>query len=406
MLSMSAEPTVEKKPHGRLFIPSVVLPFFATFMANGIIILLLTDITTTFFGSATPSTLGIAGQLITVNSATEAIFSLLMGFLAIRFRHKPLFLAGVLLIAIAALGNFFAPTFITMQIFFALEGIGTVLIAVTGYALLGDILPPDKKSKAVSYTIAATFLSVTTGSLIIGYITSLGGWRYSFLLYALPISIVCLIMAYFGIPKKSNDPPATNTKINYIKNFKQVLLNKSALACLISQLLFLGTIVGIYVIAFYQFNFSISTSFASLILMVCALLMIIGSLVAGRIVNRFGRKRTTILCFLIDAVTLTAVFQMSNLWAALIFNFVHVFFIGAAIASFNCLAIDQIPQSRSTMMSMTSLFGKIGNTIAAAVAGFVLFTTASFQISGLVFGVMSFIIVAVLSLTKEPKIES
>jgi len=132
--------------------------------------------------------------------------------------------------------------------------------------------------------------------------------------------------------------------------------------------------------------------------------MIIGSLVAGRIVNRFGRKRTTILCFLIDAVTLTAVFQMSNLWTAMIFNFVHVFFVGAAIASFNCLALDQIPQSRGTMMSMTSLFGKIGNTIAAAVAGLVLFTTYSYQISGLVFGLMTFMIVGILSFTKEPSV--
>ena len=406
MLGMSTEKPFEKKAPGRLFIPSVVLPFFATFMANGIIILLLTDITTTFFGSATPSTLGIAGQLSTINSALEAIFSLLMGFLAIRFRHKPLFLSGVLLIAIAALGNFLAPTFMVMQIFFALEGIGTVLIAITGITLLGDMLPSDQKSKAVSYTVSATFLSVTTGSLIIGYITSLGGWRYSFLLYALPISIICLIMAYVGIPKITQESPDAHKKENYIKNFKQVLLNKSALSCLVSQLLFVGSIVGIYVIAFYQYKFSISTSFASVILLVCALLMIIGSLVAGQIVNKFGRKRTTILCFLIDAVTLTAVFQMSNLWAAMIFNFVHVFFVGAAISAFNCLAIDQIPQSRGTMMSMTSLFGKIGNTIAAAVAGFVLFTTASFQIAGIVFGSMTLAIAIILGLTKDPQTES
>ncbi len=402
MLGMNAETRVAKKAPGRLFIPAVVLPFFATFMANGIIILLLTDITTTFFGSATPTTLGIAGQLSTFNSATEAIFSVLMGFLAIRFRHKPLFLTGVLLIAISALGNFLAPTFMIMQIFFALEGIGTVLVAITGYSLLGDILPSDKKTKAVSYTVAATYLSVTSGSLIIGYITSLGGWRYSFLLYALPIAITCLIMAYFGIPKKSQDPPVT--KENYIKNFRQVLLNKSAFSCLISQLPFVGSIVGIYVIAFYQYRFSISTSFASVILVVCGLLMIIGSLVAGRVVDKFGRRRTTILCFLVDAVTLTAVFQMSNLWAALIFNFVHVFFVGAAISAFNCLAIDQIPQSRSTMMSMTNLFSKIGNTIAAAVSGFVLVVTSSFQLTGIVFGFMTFAIVAILSFTKEPTI--
>ncbi len=393
---------VEKKSTGKLFVPSVVLPYFATFMANGIIMLILFDITTTFFGSANPSTLGIAGQLSTFNSAAEAIFSVVLGFLAVRFRHRPLFLSGVLLIAISALGNFLAPSFLVMQIFFILEGIGSVLISVTGLTLLGNLLPPNKKHKAVSYTVSATFLSITVGTPIIGFITSVAGWRYSFLMYSLPISILCLIIAYFGIPKKQQETPLTNTKESYIKAFKQVLLNKSALACLLSQLMFLGAVVGMYVIAFYQVQFKISTSFSSLILVICALLMVIGSLVAGRIVNRFGLKRTTILCFILDGITLTLVFQMSNLWAALIFNFIHVFFIGMAISAFNCLALDQIPQSRATMISMTSLFNKIGNATAAAVAGFVLFAFASFSIAGLIFGAMTFGIVALLFLTKEP----
>jgi hypothetical protein len=33
---------------------------------------------------------GVASQLATVNYAGEFVFSLLMGILAIRFRHKPL----------------------------------------------------------------------------------------------------------------------------------------------------------------------------------------------------------------------------------------------------------------------------------------------------------------------------
>lgn len=397
---MDNETTVaEKKGLSRLFIPSVVLPYFTTFMANGIIMLILFDITAEFFGSATPSTLGIVGQLSTFNSAAEAVFSLLMGFLAIRFRHRPLFLTGVLLIAISSIGNFLAPSFLIMQIFFIIEGIGSVLISITGLSLLGDFLPAEKRHKAVSYTLAATFLSVTVGSPIVGFITSLSGWRFSFLLYSFPIAIIGLVIAYFGIPKSNKK---IVTKQDYIENFKKVLLNKSALACLISQLMFLGSVVGMYVIAFYQYQFQMQTSVSSIILVACALLIVSGSVVAGRIVTRFGIKRTTILCFILDGITLAATFQMTDLWAALILNFIHVFFFGIAVTSFNCLALDQIPQSRSTMMSMTSLFGKIGNTTAAAISGFVLFAFSSFPISGLVFGVMTFTIVAILLFTKEP----
>jgi MFS family permease len=396
-------PVVEKGSPGRLFVPSLVLPAFAAIISNGILTLLLSQIALTFFGSSSPASVGFAGQIGTVNSAAEAVFAVLTGFLAVRFRHKPLFLVGVLLVTVSAVGNFLAPTFVLMQVFFAVEGIGSVIVAITGLTLIGDMLPPSKKPKAVSYVLSAVFFGGIVGAPIIGLITGFGGWRYSFLLYALPVSVICLIMAFFGIPSVPRGQQVAARKENYIGSFKQVLLNKSAASCLVSQLLSVAQIVGIYAIAFFQGQFLAPISSAVYIVMGSASLMIVGSLVAGRIVNRFGRKRTTVLCSILDGVFLISVFLMPNLWAALTFNFVHVLFMAMAIAAFNCLALDQVPQSRGTMMSLTSVFGKIGNTIAAAVGELVLVLFSSFQLLGLAFGVMTIATAAILSvLTKDP----
>ena len=398
-------PVVDKASPGRLFIPSIVLPAFAAFMSNGILILLLSDIALTFFFSSSPASVGVAGQIGTVNSAAEAVFAVLMGFLAVRFRHKPLFLVGILLVAVSAVGNFLAPTFIVMQVFFAVEGIGSVIVAITGLALIGDMLPSDKKAKVVSYALSAVFFGGIVGAPIIGLVTSFGGWRYSFLLYALPVSVVCLVMAFFGIPSVPRKQQVATRKENYIGSFKQVLLNKSAFSCLVSQLLSVTQIVGIYAVAFFQGQFLVPISSAVYIVMGSASFMIVGSLVAGRSVNRFGRKRMTIVGSTLDGVFLIGVFLVPNLWAALAFNFVHVLFGAMAISAFNCLALDQVPQSRGTMMSLTSVFGKIGNTIAAAVGGLVLVLFSSFQLLGLVFGAMTIGTAAILSfLTKDPGI--
>ena len=403
---MSTEaPAVEKESPGRLFVPSLVLPAFAAFISNGILILLLSDIALTFFGSSSPASVGVAGQIGTVNSAAEAVFAVLMGFLAVRFRHKPLFLVGVLLIAISTIGNYLAPTFIVMQVFFAVEGIGSVMVAITGLALIGDMLPSGKKAKAVSYALSAVFFGGIVGAPIIGLVTGFGGWRYSFLLYALPVSVVCLVMAFFGIPSVSQGQQVATRKENYVGSFKQVLLNKSAASCLVSQLLSVAQIVGIYAIAFFRGQFLVPVSSAVYITMGSASFMIVGSLVAGRIVNRFGRKRTTVMGSILDGVFLIAVFLVPNLWAALAFNFVHVLFGAMAISAFNCLALDQVPQSRGTMMSLTSVFGKIGNTIGAAVGGLVLVLFSSFQLLGLAFGAMTIAMAAILYfLAKDPAI--
>jgi len=401
---MHAETAIlEERKTGKLFVPSVVFPFLATFMSNGILILLLTDITATFFGAATPATLGLAGQLSTFNSLAEAVCAFFLGFLAIRFRHKPLFLVGVLCIAVSALGNFLAPTFIVMQAFFALEGVGSVIITVVGLSLIGDVMPAKNKSKAVSYTLVSFYLSAIIGPPIVGFLTSMGGWRYAFLFYAIPIALIALVIAYVGIPNK---PPTkkSSLKIDYVAALKAVMLNRSAVFCLLSQLLLVGSVVGMYVLTLFQYKYGISISESVIILMASAATIALGGVFSGRIIDRFGKKRTTITFFALDAVFLTAVFQTTDLWSGIIMNTIHTFLIGGGLSSLNCLSLDQIPQSRSTMMSMTSLFGKMGNTIAAALAGFVLFTFASYTIMGFTFGAMVLVTTLTLLFTKEPKI--
>lgn len=402
---MNVETTVleDKQKPGKLFVPAVVLPFLVTFLSNGILILLLSDITATFFGAVTPSTIGLAGQLSTFNSLAEAVAASLIGFLAIKFRHKPLFIAGILCITVSAVGNFLAPSFVFMQAFFALEGAGSVIITVVGLSLIGDVVPTKNRSKTVGYSFFTFYLSSIIGPPIAGFLTGLGGWRFSFLFYAIPIAVIALVLAYIGIPKKLPREKEASLKVDYVTAFKTVLTNRSAVVCLLSQLLVLGSVVGMYVLTFFQLTHGIDKFQSIIILMASGGTIGLGGLFAGRIVDRIGKKRSAITFFLIDAVLLTAVFQTTDIWSGVIINQLHVFVIGAAATSLNCLSLEQIPNSRSTMMSLTSLFGKIGNTIAAATASFLLLTFGSYSIMGYVFGAMTIITTATLLFTKEPK---
>jgi nitrate reductase NapE component len=49
------------------------------------------------------------------------------------------------------------------------------------------------------------------------------------------------------------------------------------------------------------------------------------------------------------------------------------------------------------------LFAKLGNTIAAALASFLLLTVGSYPIMGIAFGCMALITTITLLFTKEPK---
>ncbi len=375
---------------------------------GGLTLTLLTrEIGATFFGADTQATVGITSQLSTVGFAAAVATGIAMSVLAIRFGHKSLLMTGVTLQVISAAGAFLAPTFLWLQVFFAMEGVGAVLSGVAFITLIGDFMPQNLKAKAVSYITAAYFLAMFVGARLITAVAGLGTWRYSYLLLALPFAIAALVVSFFGIPSASHvHKPAVSRK-EYVRSLKHIFLNKSAAACLVASLFFTGAI-GLFPINFLRQQFWLDLSlplqvqYASYVTMVSTSLFAIGSLVAGRLANRFGVKALTVVGALGDGIFIALLFLSPNLWMALAFNWLHVWFATTAGTALACLALDQVPEARGTMMSLKSVFGNIGNAIVPAVGG-ALLVWASYQALGFVLGAMSIVASAIILLiAKDP----
>jgi DHA1 family inner membrane transport protein len=153
---------VEKGSQGRLLVPAMVIGTMSVNVSITMLQLFLVDIGKTFNVSV-----GVASQLATINHAGELISALLMGFLAVRFRYKPLIMAGMSLVLFSAIGGFLAPDFGTIEVFFALEGIGTIMFTVISQTLIGDFFAPLKRAKAVSYLMAGMFTQFYSALLFI-----------------------------------------------------------------------------------------------------------------------------------------------------------------------------------------------------------------------------------------------
>jgi predicted MFS family arabinose efflux permease len=364
----------EKVPQSRLLIPTMVVGTAAVSASITMLQLFLVDIGSTFNVSV-----GIASQLATVNHAGEFVFALLMSVLAVRFRHKPLILAGMFLVLFGAVGGFLAPDFITLQVFFALEGIGTVMFTVMSLTLIGDVFAPRKRAKAVSYLMAAMFGMSLVSFPLSGFIASIAGWRSNFILQTLPICLAGILLAQFIVPSKLHGQNVAVRKASYVESFRQVLTDKSATACLASQILAAaGSMTSIFGIALYRERFSVPLNSTVLIAMVSWVIFIAGSLVAGRLTNRFGAKPTTVVGTLLCGVFTVAYFSIPNLWGALVFNFLSAWFASIGVTSYTCLVLAQVPKSRGTMMSLNSAVEALGTTIGPAIGGALLVLTSGF----------------------------
>jgi predicted MFS family arabinose efflux permease len=393
----------EKPSTGKWFIPSLVVSFLAVGVSTPILMLLTLDIAETF-----QVPFGVAAQLSTINSIAEVILSLLMGFLAIRFKHKSLLLSGVALVAASAVGAFFAPTLELMLFFFALEGAGTVMVGVMGLTLIGDLLPLSKKAKAVSYVIATTYLTAIVGVAAIGFIANVAGWRSVFSLFVLPVSIAGLALAFLSLPYRSREESVAIGRKAYLSAFKQVLLNRSAVACLVGSMLMSVMSLALFTTGFFREQLSASRDVAAVIIMMAASMYVVAALVTGRLINIFGRKTLTVTGVLGSSILAMLIFFMPNLWLAVIVDMIHVWFAAVGITAFSCYALEQVPKSRSTMMSLRSIFNEMGGAIGAALGGALLILFAynlslSYQTVGIAFGAIGISASAVFYfLTKDP----
>ena len=364
-----SSPKKEKGSMRKLFLPSLAMSNFATGPLGVLIGLLLIDIALTFEVSV-----GVAGQINTISYIVSVIFALFMGILSVRFKHKSLLIIGLLCVGGSGLGCFLASSFNLMLIFYSLSGVGTAMVFPMAITLVGKHLPLERRGNAVGWIIAAGSLSYVIGAPVISFIANIGGWRLSLLGLVIPVSLAGLFLALIGLPSTSRKQQLTINKSTYLRSFKGVLLNISATACLVGNVLRTASFVAVvlYGISFFRQRFLVSTDFASAIIIGAALCYTLGSLVAGRLVNRFGRKSLTVLTALLAGIFIVSFVYLSDLWLSLALNFLATWFSGMASSAANSLTLEQVPESRGTMMSINSAALSLGNAIGSALGGLVL----------------------------------
>ena len=396
--------TEEKSLAGRLFVPSLSVVFFSTWIIEALTGVFLVDVATEFFGSSNPIAIATTSQLVTISSVASVIFALLLGFLVIRYSHKTLLLIGSISVTIGILGCFLAPEFFIMQIFFPIEGIGTVVISAMAFTLVGEFLVVSKRPRAIGWILAGNSLAGIISSLIISlFFTDPGDWRPYLLIFALPISAVSLAAAYFFVPSTPKKPKPTG-KTDYLNSFKQTLLQKSAAACLVGAMLRQGALAWgvVYFASFLRTQFNLSIASVALVGLSVGALFVLANIAGGHLAHRVGRKRQLVATLLISSPLLVLVAFMSNLWDVLILSWVGSFIFGMNFPASISLILEQAPESRGTMMSMSTIFVTFGMGLGTALGGVALISSGWMGVI-YTFAAMQLIAAAIFFfLTKDP----
>jgi predicted MFS family arabinose efflux permease len=261
-----------------------------------------------------------------------------------------------------------------------------------------------KKGMAIGLAMASAFAANLVVPQVTSAITLSAGWHAVLLWFMLPVSLITLLLGFFVLPSKSRQEQATNSP-KYLRAFKQILLNKSALACNVATTLAsISFLSPAFAVSFYTLIFKESLSVGATYYSLASATGILGVIIGGGLINRIGRKPLAVAAGSIQGIFAILIVFMPNSWSSAAMWMTSAFFASVAITCLTSLTLEQVPDFRGTMMSLNTSFQNIGSIVGLIISGLVLnFYANNFQVLYTIFGICGVASAATILLSaKDP----
>ncbi|KGN34162.1 MFS transporter permease [Knoellia sinensis KCTC 19936] len=158
------------------------------------------------FGLITPvlpqfaQSFGVGATASAIVVSAFAFFRLIFapagGSLIVRLGERPIYLAGLLIVAASTAATAFASTYWQLLVFRGLGGIGSVMFTVSATALVVRLAPPEIRGR-VSSAYGSAFLIGGIGGPAVGGALGGLGLRVPFLVYAAALVLAAALVALF-----------------------------------------------------------------------------------------------------------------------------------------------------------------------------------------------------------------
>jgi EmrB/QacA subfamily drug resistance transporter len=137
--------------------------------------------------------------IINAYMLTSAALTLLGGALGDRYGQRRMFLLGIALFGVAALGCAMSSAWTELVCFRLLQGVGEALILPAGLTILSSAFSPERKGTAVGIWSASAAVASAISPAVAGLILDHGSWRATFLMQV-PLAVIAFVAAAAWVP--------------------------------------------------------------------------------------------------------------------------------------------------------------------------------------------------------------
>jgi len=139
------------------------------------------------------------GWIVTGYLIASAVLSVPFGRLADLTGRKRILVMGIFSFSIFSGAAVFAGSMAVILLFRVLQGVAGAMIFSTNIAVLISAFPPEKRGKVLGYSIASTYIGLSAGPVLGGFLNHYLGWRSIFVL-TFAASAIIFVMALKKLP--------------------------------------------------------------------------------------------------------------------------------------------------------------------------------------------------------------
>ncbi|MFR4798731.1 MAG: MFS transporter, partial [Lentihominibacter sp.] len=188
-----------EKNQQRAIITVVIITAFITTFTGSALNLSVPDIGDQFGVSA-----GTVGWLITGYTLAVAAFSVPLGRLADITCRKTVLVAGIVIFVVCCAAAVFSVSMVMLLAVRIIQGIGASMIFSTNTAVLISAFPGERRGRVLGYSLASTYVGLSAGPVIGGFLNYNFGWKSIFMLTGL-LGAIAFFAAIFKLPGEKSE---------------------------------------------------------------------------------------------------------------------------------------------------------------------------------------------------------
>jgi len=377
--------------------------------------------------------------------------------------HRDFFVVGAALFGLASLAAGFAQDGAWLITARAAQGIGAAVIFPASIAMMTGIFPPEQRGIAfgIQTTIAGTFMSL--GPLAGGFFSEVVSWRWIFWINLPVVAVIALMVLTAWItthrqeqPKATKgrgsfDGPGLITLVAGLTALVTALMQGTAWGWDAPAILVLAGGGGVFLIlfwiievrrseplievrllriatftggnlVFFMFQFSKIAVFvfvalylqnvlhrspieAGIAVLTAVLPTLVTSLVAGKLVDRFGSRRPLLMGLLLNASAITLV-GLATAYESYAMIVAPLFIWGATLplvaVSARLALMGAVPKSQQGQASGVNLtIQMLGGTVGMALCGTLLLETGDYRSLFAMTGMLTYLVLLIACITIE-----